>query len=237
MKTIVVSAVNIRKGGTLTILRECLAYLSTLAQSGEYRVVALVHDASVLDCPGVELMEIPWTVGSWRKRLKCEYSTMRDISRQLAPVDLWLSLHDTTPNVEAKVQAVYCQTSFPFMKARWSDLKFDPKIFLFTLLTKFAYKVNVHRNKWLIVQTNWLRDGLSKMLGVDKSKCIVAPPKSPVLDTSTIAAPDKDGITTFFCPATADCHKNFETVCRAARLLEQQVGNGRFKVALTIDGS
>ena len=43
MKTIVVSAVNIRKGGTLTILRNCLEYLSGLAQSGNYRVVALVH--------------------------------------------------------------------------------------------------------------------------------------------------------------------------------------------------
>ena len=32
MKTIVVSAVNIRKGGTLTILRNCLEYLSGLAQ-------------------------------------------------------------------------------------------------------------------------------------------------------------------------------------------------------------
>ena len=43
MKTIVISAVNLRKGGTLTILRNCLEYLSTLAQTGEYRIVALVH--------------------------------------------------------------------------------------------------------------------------------------------------------------------------------------------------
>ena len=42
-KTIVVSAVSLRKGGTLTILRNCLEYLSTLAQTGECRIVALVH--------------------------------------------------------------------------------------------------------------------------------------------------------------------------------------------------
>lgn len=47
MKTIVVSAVNIRKGGTLTILRNCLEYLSKLAQTGNYRVVALVHKKSL----------------------------------------------------------------------------------------------------------------------------------------------------------------------------------------------
>lgn len=60
MKTIVVSAVNIRKGGTLTILRNCLEYLSGLAQSGNYRVVALVHKKNlpiihalnILNCHG-----------------------------------------------------------------------------------------------------------------------------------------------------------------------------------------
>ena len=42
-KTIVVSAVSLRKGGTLTILRDCLCYLSTLAVDGHYRIIALVH--------------------------------------------------------------------------------------------------------------------------------------------------------------------------------------------------
>lgn len=42
-KTIVVSAVSLRKGGTLTILQDCLCYLSALAADGNYRVIALVH--------------------------------------------------------------------------------------------------------------------------------------------------------------------------------------------------
>lgn len=36
-KTIVVSAVSLRKGGTLTILQDCLCYLSALAADGNYR--------------------------------------------------------------------------------------------------------------------------------------------------------------------------------------------------------
>ena len=54
MKTIVVSAVNIRKGGTLTILRDCLSYLSSLAASGEYRIVALVHKQELAHFAGIE---------------------------------------------------------------------------------------------------------------------------------------------------------------------------------------
>ena len=100
MKTIVVSAVNIRKGGTLTILRDCLSYLSDLAQTKKYRIVALVHKKELVDYQDIEYIEIPWTIQNWGFRLWCEYVTMYRISQQLSPVYLWLSLHDTTPCVK-----------------------------------------------------------------------------------------------------------------------------------------
>ena len=110
-KTVVVSAVNIRKGGTLTILRDCLQYLSGLAEAGEWKVVALVHRRSLCEYPGIEYIEIPWSVKSWIHRLWCEYVTMYGISKGLAerdgdPVYMWLSLHDTTPRVLAQHQEV-----------------------------------------------------------------------------------------------------------------------------------
>ena len=120
MKHLVISAVNIRKGGTLTVLRDCLRYLSGRS---ELRVTALVHKRDLCDFPGIDYIEIPWSIDGWGKRLKCEYVTMKGISEKLQPVDLWLSLHDTTPNVVAKRQAVYCQTSFPFLKVQLRDSK------------------------------------------------------------------------------------------------------------------
>lgn len=177
MKTIVVSAVTLRKGGTLTILRQCLNYLSELAVHGDYRIVALVHRKELVFYPNVEYMEMPDMIQGWGKRLWCEYVTMRRISRQLAPVYLWLSMHDTTPNVQAERQAVYCQTSFSFLKGKWQDLIFDYKIVLFTLFTRFAYRINIHRNRYLIVQAEWLRKGFSKMFGLPKELFIVATPE------------------------------------------------------------
>ena len=217
-KTIVISAVNIRKGGTLTILRDCLSYLSTIAD--QYRIVAIVHRKELCDYPGIEYIEMPDTIKGWGKRLKAEYLTFNKISKQLAPVYLWFSLHDTTPRVQAEHQAVYCQTSFPFMRAKLQDFRFDPKIVLFTLFTRFAYRFNVHRNDYLVVQTQWLREGLSKMLNVDKNRFIVAPPKVnvPAYDHGTMVQPP-----VFIYPATPDCHKNFETLCEAASLLEESM--------------
>ena len=231
-KTIVVSAVNLRKGGTLTILRDCLQFLSS--QTEEYRVVALVHKRELCDYPGVEYIEMPDIIKSWGRRLWCEYVTMNRISKELSPVYLWLSLHDTSPRVKAERQAVYCQTSFPFYQWSWRNFLFDYKIPLFACFTRFAYRINVYSNRFLIVQQEWLRKGLSKMLGVDREKFIVAPPQRK-MQTITPEVIGRD-VVTFFYASTPDCHKNFETLCEAARLLEQEVGTGKFKVVLTIKG-
>ena len=231
-KRVVVSAVNIRKGGTLTVLKDCLGYLSSRE---DLQVTALVHKQELCDYPNIHYIEIPWSIQGWGKRLKCEYVTMKGISEQLPETDLWLSLHDTTPNVKAKRQAVYCQTSFPFLKVKARDFLMNKKIPLFALFTQFAYKKNVHRNKYLIVQQNWLREGLSKKLHVDKDRFIVAPPK---FEVPAIVNTNKEGEkpALFFFPASPDCHKNFETLFEAAEIIEKKLGAGVFKVVVTIRG-
>ncbi|MBO7543990.1 MAG: glycosyltransferase family 4 protein [Bacteroidales bacterium] len=228
-KSIVVSAVNIRKGGTLTVLRECLAFLSS---QKDLKVTAIVHNADLCRFEGIEYIEIPWSIRSWGHRLWCEYITLGRISQKMEEPDLWLSLHDTTPNVHARRQAVYCHTSFPFMKVKAQDLRFDPKIPLFAKLTKYAYRKNVRRNSFLIVQQEWFRKGLSALTGFPNDKIIVAP---PAFDIQPIGN-SSSGIPTFFYPSTPDCHKNFETLCEATALLEKKLGQGVFRTVLTISG-
>lgn len=232
-RTIVVSAVNIRKGGTLTILRGCLEYLSSLPRD-DYRIVALVHKKSLAEYPNIEYIELPDTIKSWFRRLWCEYVTMYGISKKLQPVDLWLSLHDTTPRVIAKKQAVYCQTSFPFLKWKKQDVRFDVKVVLFSLFTRFAYQINIHRNKYLIVQAEWLRDGFSEMFGIPTDRFIVCPPEQKKVVYNKIEI--EHNVFTFIFVSTPDCHKNFETLCEAARMLEHKIGTGKFNVILTIKG-
>ena len=309
MKTLVISAVNLRKGGTLSILRQCLEYLSDLSQgrpvpprlrtwdsvfedpqpdsgiagtqpggdfgpyeqeplgcapqkSGGIRVIALVHSRQLCDYPGIEYIEMPWCIRTWAHRLWAEYVTMHKISRQITQrdghkPDLWLSLHDTTPRVEAQHQAVYCHTSFPFLKIKAHDWLMDPKVPLFAMLTKWAYRINVHKNDYLIVQQNWFADALSDLTRVPRNRFRVIPPISPdeyaayassgvqsriatlALTNRSGAALDTDEVMVketpvFLFAATPDCHKNFETLCRASRLLHDQGAD--FKLILTIKG-
>lgn len=247
-KTIVVSGVNLRKGGTLTIMRQCLDYLSGRE---DLRVVALVHSRDLYTTEGIEYIEIPWSTGSWFHRLWCEYVTMYRISRRLSPVWMWLSMHDTTPRVVAEHQEVYCHTSFPFLKLRWRDFFMDPKIPLFAMFTRFAYRINVKRNDCLIVQQEWFRDALSDLLGLPLEKFKVIPPATPPQKAGPLQFfnPDdpaelcekmealvKQGAKTFFYASTPDCHKNFELLCEASRMLEGRLGKGRFMTVLTISG-
>lgn len=227
---IVISAVNLRKGGTLTVLRDCLRYLSGRK---DLHVTALVHKRELCDYPGIDYIEIPWSIQGWLKRLKCEYFTMNRISKELQETDLWFSLHDTTPRVQAKRQAVYCHTSFPFMKPRMQDFRMDLKIPTFALFTRFAYRWNVRKNRYLVVQSHWMRKGLSRLLHLPESRFIVFPPFFRPMDIPSLppASPR-----TFLYPSTPDAHKNFETLCEAARLLESRIGQGRFRVIITVKG-
>lgn len=239
-KTIVISAVNLRKGGTLTILRQCLEYLSSVASYKNYRVVALVHKRSLADYPSIEYIELPWTIESWAKRLWCEYVTMDNIRKEIGEVDLWLSLHDATPRVKAKRQAVYCHTPFPFFPIKFSDFSLDPKIPLFGLLTQFTYRINQKRNRYIIVQQGWLRDAFMSKFGLQQEQVIVARPDiDPITrpDSSSIKLTQLDGKYVFFYAATADTHKDFQTLCRATELLGKLVSPDLFEVVITISGN
>lgn len=236
-KTVVISAVNLRKGGTLAILRQ---YLASYASREDIRTVALVHDRRLCECPGVDYIEMPWCTRSWFHRLWAEYVSMMGVSRRIAAEDgrkvwLWISLHDTTPRVEAEHQEVYCHTSFPFLRVQARDWLMDPKIPLFALLTKFAYRINVRRNDALIVQQRWFADALSRLTGFPREKFRVEAPSAGDFSACGTAARSASDELVFLYVATADCHKNFETLCRAAALLEAD--GYEFRVVLTIDGT
>lgn len=238
METIVVSAVNINRGGTLTILRECLAHLSQLAGTGHYCVVALVYKKELACYPGIEYMELQWPKKNWINRLWCEYVTMNRISKKLSPVCLWISLHDTTPTVRAERRVVYCHNSFPFYKWKLHELFFAPKVVLFALFSKCAYWKNIHENTYVVVQQQWFRKEFVRMFGLDEQKIIVAPPSVTPTEMKKWTGMCKfDGKYRFFFAAGPDSHKNFECICRAAKLLEKTVGKERFEVCLTVKGN
>ncbi|KEQ28186.1 glycosyltransferase [Pedobacter antarcticus 4BY] len=232
--TIVVSAVNLIEGGTLTILRECLAYLSILATKENYRVVALVFKRELADYPNIEYVEIPWPKKLWVNRLWFEYVSAKRMSKKLGPVSLWLSLHDTTPNVVAERRAVYCHNPFPFYKWKWREWFFTPKIVLLAIFSKFIYKKNITKNTHVVVQQEWIREAFLQMFYLHSKQIIVASPDRPSEDNILDLSAGEENYN-FVYAASPNSHKNFECLTEATEIL-QDLGVLGFKVSITVKG-
>lgn len=238
-KVLVVSAVNLTEGGTLTILRNCLSFLDTNPlMYNEYTIIALVHKKDLFQYRHIVLKEFPKAKSSWLFRLYYEYWGFYKLSLDLKPF-LWLSLHDISPTVRAMRRAVYCHNPTPFYHARLKDLYYNYKVFLFSYLYKFLYQVNIKTNNYVIVQQQWLREAFVKMYNLSEQNVIVAYPqenldkisaKSEILANYNLCS---DNI--FFFPSLSRPFKNFEVICNAADLLLGW-GTKNFKVILTIDG-
>ena len=122
MRTIVVSAVNLNTGGTLTILRDCLQYLSGLAEKENCRIVALVYKKELAYYPNIEYVEIQWSKKAWIMRLWCEYVTMRKISKKAGSGCLVAFPARHHPNVVADRRAVYCHNPFLFTVGKCANV-------------------------------------------------------------------------------------------------------------------
>lgn len=235
-KTIVISAVNLVEAGTLTILKDCLSYLSTLASDPAYRVVAIVYDKELAKFPDIEYIETRWPKKRWINRLWYEYVSLKSISKQIGSIDLWFSLHDTSPTVVAKRRAVYCHNTYAFYKRQMHDWIFSPKIAAISAFTKYIYRTNIHENWFLVVQQVWFRKAMADMFGFNESRIVVAPPEHenqmPVIKNQI----SPNATYKFIYAASPNSHKNFEVLCKAADILEKS-GIHNFQIRITVKGN
>ena len=226
---LVISAVNFTEGGPLTVLREAVDAATT--HFPDWEVIVAVNRVGLIPPSRAREIAFPETKSSWLRRLHLEWFGFRRLSRELKP-DVWLSLHDITPRVEACRQYVYCHNPAPFCTVTVPLEQLDRSFRLFRRFYGLLYRCFIHRNAAIIVQQQWLRDQFKKRFGV--RQVIVAHPTSAVdhvaqQRTSTLPR-------TFFYPAFPRVFKNIELLGEcAARLEHNPAWNG--KILITLDGN
>ena len=231
-RLIVISAVNVRSGGSLSILQDFLNYLDTSLASS-YKIIALVHSKSlVTNIKNIHFIEFPKSASSYLHRLYYEYFYFYKLSKELNPY-LWLSLHDMTARVNATIQAVYCQNPSPFYKLTKKDFFLDKNFALMNFLYKFIYQINIQQNNFVIVQQNWMKDEFKKMF--DVKNIIVANPNIDISIPTNIKKNLNDK-KVFFYPSFPRVFKNFEVICDAVSKIDKK-HDDKFEVLLTIDGT
>ena len=239
-KIIIISAINIFEGGPLSILNDNLTFINN-ETSNKYLIYVLVHKKELFNLEilnKINFIEFPKSRKSYIYRLYYEFFYFKKLSKKLEPY-LWFSLHDITPNVIAKKRVVYCHNATPFKKVKISDLYFQPTVYFFSLFYKYLYKINIKKNKYIVVQQKWLKDGFEKMFDLDSNKLLVCYPEnnSKINNTLKIKEPNKlKNIHTFFYPALARPFKNFEVIGEAVKQLNN-LGITNFQVLITIKGN
>lgn len=234
---IVISAINFYEGGPLSILKDCYTELNK-GKYNNYKIKLLVHRKELLSPTlnnNIEIIQFPKSRKSYLFRIYYEYIYFLFLSKKWN-VKLWVSLHDISPNVRAESQAVYCHNPSPFRKIEWKELFLNPIYFLFTLFYKLVYRINIHANKHVIVQQEWLKKQFIEDFGVENSKIIVANPSNKNQKYKTNNNFKKPTEFSFFFPSLARPFKNFEIICKAVQILNKR-NIYNFKVYLTLDGT
>lgn len=230
-KCLVVSAVNLIEGGTLTVLIESLDAAAN-ALSDDWEIIALVNSLGIIDNPRVRCIAIPEAKRFWGTRLLTEWLHFRLLSNEFKP-DLWLSMHDITPCVNARRQAVYCHNPSPFYKLPISEALLDPKFFLFNLLYGYLYRINIGRNQAVVVQQEWIREEFRRRYAC--RNVIVAHPENIELSMNSSGV-RRNEKTVFLYPALPRVFKNFGVIFEAVASLPPNVAS-LIEIRFTLDGT
>lgn len=232
---IVVSAANstgIGGLGCLSVVKDCLGYLST-NEADRFEIVALVHKRKLFDIPNVTYLEYPRSCKSFLFRLYYENIAYLKLSKKLKP-ELWLSLVNLTPRVEANRQAVYCHNPCSLYDMSLREAFLQPRFALYNLLMSRAYARNILRNDFVIVQQEWIRKEFKRRFGV--KRVVVAHPSIAAITLKSFQdRTEARENFRFFYPAFPSVYKNYELVIEAARMLRLQRND--FEICLTLDGT
>jgi len=243
-KNVVISAINFFEGGPLSVLKDCLGFLNNSKYLNQYKLIALVHQKSLFnksEFSNIEFIEFPKSRTSYAYRLYYEYVYFKSFAKK-NKVYFWLSLHDISPRLGKVNQAVYCHNPSPFNTINFKDIFIQPTQFFFRLFYKYLYQINIHQNKYVIVQQLWIKNRFKSMFKLDDRKIIIAPPQIPKIAKAFLEKSNgvnkrkKEDQNTFFFPTFPRPFKNIEVICEAAVLvLEKNIPD--FKIIITINGS
>lgn len=233
-KTIVVSGINLVNGGALSVYYD---FLDSVVKSKNYEtnnyIILVSRKELFKKYEGkMKIIEFPNSKKSWFLRIYYEYWYFNKLSKTIKP-DVWLSMHDTTPNVKAQKRFVYCHNAIPFYKMPISKIKYGWKYYVFSKFYKYLYKINIRKNAAIIVQQQWMGRKLKEMFNVND--VIVARPSVKINNFERKKLSSNHIPYTFIYPSYPRVYKNFEVVCKAAELLKKQ--NINFKILITLSGN
>jgi glycosyltransferase involved in cell wall biosynthesis len=233
-KVIVFSAINVTQGGPLTIMHTFAQY-ATANLLTKFDVYFLVKDRKILAQYPVKTIEFPNSQKTFLHKLYYEYFGFKTLSNQLKPY-LWFSLNDCSPTVSSEIQVVYFHNATPFYEVTWLDIRFPSRVLIQKFYYNLFYRLNLFRNRYVVVQQQFLKNYVHRNLGFSSDKVLIHRPEMPQSQSLLgHILPKKTGII-FFYPTKTFVYKNIHVIIKALDYLKKKNKND-VKIMITIDGS
>jgi glycosyltransferase involved in cell wall biosynthesis len=231
-KLIIISGININQAGPLSVMKDLMTMFSK-EKDESTRIIALVNSKKFYDYKNITYLEFPKSKKSWFLRMYFEYSYFKKLSKKLKP-DLWISMHDMTPNVECDNLYTYCHNATPYYSPTWKDWIFGSRASLFSYFYSFLYSINIKKNKGVIVQQDWFREKLIEKFKL--KNIIVAYPDINIEVDGKVLKSLKSNTKKIFYPSYPRSFKNFELICEAYKQLTDEEQE-KLEIFLTMDKS
>jgi glycosyltransferase involved in cell wall biosynthesis len=216
---IVISASNISSGGPLTIFNYFL--LSFNDRVNDFNIIAFVNNKNHFpNYTNITFIELKWYKKFIPLKFFYEYLYYYLYSKKNI-IDLWISLSDCNPNVIAKTRVSYFHNAIPSHSFSLIEIWYSLKLFFQKYYSKYFYKINIQKNKYIIVQQSWFREYISKEFNYKISNIIVFPPKYFV--TKTNCNVKHENKHTFVCPTKAVYYKNNEIILNAFSKMDENI--------------
>lgn len=228
---IVVNDIAASEGGAMSVLKNF--YQEIVEKDDKNEWIFLLGSSYIKETEKIRVHTFPEIKKSWIKRLMFDFISGKKVINQFQP-DLYFSLQNTaTLGVNVK-QLVYLHQPLPYQKEKRfsffskSEVKYAVYQKVIGRIYNFLFK---HTKARIIVQTNWMRKEVSKVLANDIS--LISP---------NINLEQRDDFTLeenpviFFYPAANLLYKNHKVIFEAVDILVKK-GITNFKVAVTIENS
>lgn len=235
MKRVVVSAASLRMGGAVTIYNQFLKHLKEEIRDNQY----LIFVNKVLQQPKIEGVHYyVIDIEARKKRNWFDKQGCKEIlKREEFTPDAVISLQNTAVRcLHGLPQIVYYHQPLPFFKKEWNPFKKDERSkFLYKHFYLHFVKKSIDENVQFVVQTEFLKRGLVKRLGIDGLRVHVCFPDVELPNADSIEPyPFAKDTCNLIFPSLYSPHKSHIVLLRALFLLKQKMNISKLRLYITV---
>lgn len=212
---ILVYSVAADSGGALSILMDFYKKFRENKANHYYFVISTPY---LEECDNVTVLRFPQIKKGWGHRFLFEYLRAPRLIRKYHIDEVFSLTNTVIPFTDVK-QILYLQQCLPFIEYHFSWKK-SKMLWIYQNIIGYMIKRSVRRAHQIIVQTKWMKESVSQVVGKSMNTICVKRPDINLEEVNRFSGFRESTI--FFYPAGPFLYKNHMLILRACRRLQEE---------------